>query len=268
MASPRDYLILRLWGPMASWGGIAVGEQRQTWTRPSRSGVLGIVAAALGYQRADQAAHASLEHGIGLAIRVDNPGRPMRDYHTAQSPSSERNRRWTSRYDEVRNSAKLNTILSDRDYLTEASAVVALWLRPGCHVPPLPVLAQKLRTPSFALYLGRKASPMGLPMLPRLGAAKSLFEALSQFDTQERETAAVVEKAAGFFPKLLRDPAARPLVWLSRDDVEEPDQSHSGIGSFEIEEYTQRRDSIRDRRTWTFNDRAEVRVLLTGEKTL
>ena len=111
MPSPHEFLLFRLWGPMSSWGSIAVGEHRQTWARPSRSAVLGIVAAALGIERANAAAHQPLEAGLGFAVRVDDGGWAMRDYHTAQAPSSEANRRWRSRHDEIHGSKALNTIL-------------------------------------------------------------------------------------------------------------------------------------------------------------
>lgn len=263
MASPREYLIVRLWGPMASWGSIAVGEHRQTWTRPSRSAVLGLIAAALGHERSDQAAHAALEGALGLAVRVDRPGRPLRDYHTAQSPSTERNRRWRSRYDEVRNSEKLNTILSERSYFTEMSVVVALWRRPdAAGVPQLSAIADKLRRPTFALYLGRKASPLGVPVRPKVVAAATLRSALAEFDAEEAELPEAAKACWHSWAWLVPDLRARGdgtcHIWLSADDL--PD-----IGPCAIEERTQRRDGIRDRRTWSFADRAEVRVALTDE---
>ena len=43
-----DYLLLRLYGPLASWGEIAVGESRHSAVQPSRSALLGLLGAALG----------------------------------------------------------------------------------------------------------------------------------------------------------------------------------------------------------------------------
>ena len=37
----KDYLVFRLYGPMASWGQAAVGGDRPTDIQPSRSAVLG-----------------------------------------------------------------------------------------------------------------------------------------------------------------------------------------------------------------------------------
>ena len=259
MASERDFLLARLWGPMASWGQIAVGEQRQTWTRPSRSSVLGLIAAALGYERTNQEAHAGLEQGLALAVRVDQPGRPLRDYHTVQSPQSQSNRRWQSRYDEIRNARKLNTILSERSYLTEAGSTVALWHRPNSIAPALATIAEKLARPTFALYLGRKASPLGMPLHPFVVRAPGLAHAYGAFDD---DAAARHERLAGNGKWLVLEPPPRTVsaIWLSRDDVETSSPHHTDVGAFQPRTYTRRRDGIRDRRTWTFDGREEVLV--------
>jgi len=268
MPSPREYLLARLWGPMASWGTIAVGEQRQTWTRPSRSGVLGLIAAALGIERSQPAAHDALERALGLAVRVDAHGRPLRDYHTTQSPQQEAKRRWASRYDEIRNARKLNTILSERHYVTEASAAIALWLRPGHVEPVLASIVHRLRHPAFTLYLGRKASPIGLPPRPFLCTATSLKEAFLAFDGAERAWLAKTDpKWRWLFPDLTPGSGAVPSAWLSRDDADPADGRDSGLGPLRIAEHTARRDAIRDRHMWTFDDREEVRVLLDGDNT-
>ena len=264
MASERDFLLARLWGPMASWGQIAVGEQRQTWTRPSRSAVLGLIAAALGYERGNQEAHAALEQGIGLAIRVDHPGRPVRDYHTVQAPQSMAKRRWHSRYDEIRNAGKLNTILSERSYLIEACATIALWHRPNSIAPALATIAEKLTRPTFTLCLGRKASPLGLPPHPLVVCAPCLAQAYGAFDN---DAAARHARLANNLRWLLPAPPPRTAtaIWLSRDDVEPSSPLHADLGVLHPRNYTRRRDGIRDRRTWTFDDREEVLVSFEKE---
>ena len=50
-----DILVFRLYGPMASWGEIAVGENRHTANYPSKSALLGLLGAALGIERDDEA---------------------------------------------------------------------------------------------------------------------------------------------------------------------------------------------------------------------
>ena len=65
--------------------GRDVGESRGSWDRPSRSAILGLLGAALGITREDQAGHDALDAGYGIAIRLDSAGTTLSDYHTAQT---------------------------------------------------------------------------------------------------------------------------------------------------------------------------------------
>ena len=48
-----DYLVMRLYAPLSSWGTVAVGEDRPTVNYPTRSAVLGLLGAALGIKRSE-----------------------------------------------------------------------------------------------------------------------------------------------------------------------------------------------------------------------
>jgi CRISPR system Cascade subunit CasD len=248
---PREFLIFRLWGPMASWGEIAVGERRSSWGRPSRSAVLGLVAAALGVERHDSPAHHRLETGLGLAIRVDHPGKPLRDYHTAQAPSQRRGARWATRREELSPSNDLNTILSERGYYTEMDVLIALWTRDAETRWTLTEIEARLAEPVFTLYLGRKACPLGLPPAPRVISAKTLDDALHDY---EAATDQAMRKLASYAPQARRE-GGRSL-WLSEDDA----RALGLLTADRIRQRTQRRDSIRDRARWQFADRAEVEI--------
>jgi CRISPR system Cascade subunit CasD len=175
-----DFLLLTLYAPLASWGDIAVGEFRGSWDRPSRSAVLGLVAAALGLERDDQDAHDALDAGYGLAVRVDAAGAPLVDYHTAQTADAAtvRKRRPATRA-ELLDVADRQTILSRRTLRQDALATVALWARDGARWP-LDTLRNALRHPHFVLYAGRKANVFGLPLDPRVEQAETLAGALSR----------------------------------------------------------------------------------------
>jgi len=163
-----NYLVFRLYGPMASWGEAAVGGDRPSALHPSRSAVLGLVAAALGIRR-DQADKLEPLYGaLGVAIKSYTDGDLTRDYHTAQAPSQDRKRRFYTRRDELQMPRhKLNTILSSRDYRSNGYWVVALWLREESpHA--LEAIAEALRKPAFSLYLGRKSCPLAAPLMPTL----------------------------------------------------------------------------------------------------
>ena len=87
------FLLFTLYAPMGSFGEIAVGERRMSWARPGRSAILGLVAAAQGVERTDETAHQRLEAGLYYAVRTDAPGRPLLDYHTAQTPKARKGQR-------------------------------------------------------------------------------------------------------------------------------------------------------------------------------
>ena len=124
----RDFLLFTLWGPLAAAGEVAVGERRTGWDRPGRSAVLGLVAAALGIERQDEAAQTALDAGYGYAVRVEAEGVLLEDYHTAQVPPARKGRRWPTRRAELAEPG-LETILSLRDYRADARHTVALWAR-------------------------------------------------------------------------------------------------------------------------------------------
>src|SRR5208283_2935738 len=105
-------LLLRLAGPMQSWGTQSRFSHRDTGLEPSRSGVIGLLCAALGRPR---------DHSLGdflplkMAVRADREGRLMRDYHTAQN---------VRRADTTK--TPQDTVLSERFYLADAVFLVGL----------------------------------------------------------------------------------------------------------------------------------------------
>ena len=62
------FLTFALVAPMASFGGLAVGERRSGWDRPGRSAVLGLIGACLGVEREDDAGQAALAESYHLAL--------------------------------------------------------------------------------------------------------------------------------------------------------------------------------------------------------
>ena len=73
-------LLLRLAAPMQAWGSDSRFEVRRTGREPTKSGVIGLLAAALGRSRADSVADLCR---LRLGVRVDQEGRLLRDFHTA-----------------------------------------------------------------------------------------------------------------------------------------------------------------------------------------
>jgi CRISPR system Cascade subunit CasD len=172
-----DFLTFALYAPIASFGAPAVGEQRGTFDRPTRSAVLGLVGACLGLDRADEDAQAALTAGYGLAIRAEAAGRLLADYHTAQMPPTRRGRRFATRAEEL-TAEELSTVLSRRDYRGDAWHLAAMWAREGARWS-LAAIAEAMARPVFVPSLGRKSCPLGLPLAPRTVPAPSPVMALA-----------------------------------------------------------------------------------------
>jgi CRISPR system Cascade subunit CasD len=181
-----EFLLFTLHAPLASWGEIAVGEARGSWDRPSRSAVLGLMAAALGIRREAQVEHDALDAAYCVAVRLDAPGTPMVDYHTAQTVGASVVKRVR-----LPTRARLlaagdpDTILSRRAYRQDALATSAVWLRlqPSLRegagrAPTLEALRDALMRPVFTLYAGRKANSLGLPLAPEIIEVATLADAL------------------------------------------------------------------------------------------
>jgi len=138
-------LLLRLEGPMQSWGVQSRFGMRDTESEPSKSGVIGLLCAALGLPRS-----ANLENLVALrmGVRVDREGKISVDYQTAQN---------------VLKSAGgiKGTELSNRYYLADAAFLVGL---EGSDLVLLNELHNALRDPQWSLYLGRKAFVPGSPV--------------------------------------------------------------------------------------------------------
>ncbi|MBT9100438.1 type I-E CRISPR-associated protein Cas5/CasD [Methylovulum psychrotolerans] len=170
-----DLLLFRLYGAMASWGEIAVGENRHTAHYPSKSALLGLLGAALGLERQDEEQQRQLQEGYAMAVESFTAGHLLRDYHTAQVPDAVGKFIYRTRRDEIiLGKERLGTILSSREYRTDALAVVAV--RALADAPfSLAEIQEKLLKPMFHLYLGRKSCPLSAPLNPQLLADQPNF---------------------------------------------------------------------------------------------
>ena len=175
-----DFLIFQLYGALASWGDIAVGEYRPSQGQPSKSAVTGLLAAALGIDREDDSTHIKLSQHYAVAICVRAGGELLRDYHTTQVPGGNREY-FTRRQELLSDKLKLNTILSQRDYRTDAFYQIAIWHVDNDAPYSLEGLKDALQQPKFNLYLGRKSCPTGLPMYPRIVSGATLKQAFNEY---------------------------------------------------------------------------------------
>lgn len=140
-------LLLRLCGPMQSWGTTSRFDQRDTGKEPSKSGVIGLLAAALGIDRENWDDLAVLTR-LSMGVRHDRPGVPKRDYQTAGCAASDT----IIKADGTQ--AKDGGVVSQRFYLADAKFLVALESEDRAL---LERVHGALRNPVWPLALGRKS---------------------------------------------------------------------------------------------------------------
>ena len=161
---PR-FLILRLDGPMQAWGTHTFEDFRPSNLYPTRSGLLGLLAACLGIERSDHAGQAALAASVEFSVRVDTaverpgrkqpqkkPGVKLPDFHTVM--------------DARKVDGKVNKfpVVSRREYLFDAAFTVAIGSKTDAPVA-LAAITDALRRPLYTPTLGRRACPPTRPLL-------------------------------------------------------------------------------------------------------
>jgi CRISPR system Cascade subunit CasD len=159
-------LLLRLIGPMQSWGTTSRFDQRDTGKEPSKSGVIGLLAAALGIDRENWTELEPLTR-LSMGVRHDRPGVPKRDYQTAQHIISA-------------DSSKIHeTAVTTRDYLADAAFLVGLESEERTL---LEQIHAALRDPVWPLALGRKSYVPSEPIWVENGLLDApLLDVLAQW---------------------------------------------------------------------------------------
>ena len=133
-------VLLKFSGPLQAWGTDSHFETRHTDSHPSKSGVIGMIAAGLGYDRNKDAELQRL-NALTFSVRVDQKGHLLEDFHTAQ---------------------KYKGIQFDRNYVTyrwylqDAVFVVALGSDDETLINDVHTAVTE---PYFPLYLGRRSLP-------------------------------------------------------------------------------------------------------------
>ncbi len=134
---------------MQSWGYRSRYDYRDTALEPTRSGVIGLICAAMGIARGEDI---SCFDKIRMGVRIDREGRPERDYHTA--------------LDVIKaDDSGTDTVVSYRDYLADASFTVGLQASSKEGKDLLEQIVGHLQSPVWPLFLGRKAFPLAVPPL-------------------------------------------------------------------------------------------------------
>jgi len=153
-------LTIKLTAPLQSYGNEATFERRTTNDYPTKSAVIGMVAAALGYRRVDERiVHLNELH---FAVRVDQIGRNLTDFQTVEWKKDTRK-------------------ITYRDYIQDAIFVVALGSEDETLIDKVKFA---LKHPKFQLFLGRRSNaPAGVLQLQEFSEEQPV-EVLKQFAWQ------------------------------------------------------------------------------------
>lgn len=183
MSAAQSTLVLRLGGPLQSWGDRSMFNRRDTRPEPTKSGVLGLLAAAAGRSREEPPGDLL---GLSLGVRVDQPGSLLRDYHTVSDyrgrplPQAGVSAKGLQRP----TSPVKMTHVSQRFYLQDAVFLAAL----QGPADLIEALAHAVGHPAFPLALGRRSCVPSQPLL--LGVREAPLEKVLRSEPwQATETA-------------------------------------------------------------------------------
>lgn len=183
-------LLLRLEAPLQSWGIRAHWDVRDSAREPTKSGVVGLLAAALGYSRDDPRIGGELDAGLRMGVRAEREATLLDDYHTvtdflpiAKGGYKHSGVRTAARLDSLVGNPEVepSTIQSRRRYLADGAFLVALAASREAPAGLLGRCAEALSSPHWPLFLGRRACVPTRPVLDVLSDGyDSLEHALEQ----------------------------------------------------------------------------------------
>lgn len=176
-------LTIKLAAPLQSYGNEATFDRRTSYHCPSKSAILGMVAAGLGYRRDDQ--RITKLNQLSFAVRIDQPGERISDFQIVEYQ---------------KNKSKTDRKLTYRDYLQDAVFVVAI----GGDPVEIDQIYDALRHPKFQLYLGRRANPPAGPLMMQRFEDQTPVEVLKRLAWQ---AAGWYQRRRGesYFAELLAD---------------------------------------------------------------
>ena len=154
-------LLLRLAGPMQSWG-LDKFERRGTARMPTKSAVVGMIMAAMGMKRDREIPDEFSKLRFG--VRSDDEGIVLRDYHTVEKRKLAKVKVTLNQVDNDNvilsmetelDSGVDTTYITNRYYLCDAVFLVGL----GGKRQLLEKIEHALLNPVYPIYLGRKSCP-------------------------------------------------------------------------------------------------------------
>jgi len=157
-----DYLIIKLQGSMQAWGSHTYEDYRPSHIFPTRSAIVGLLAACLGIDREDIVKREALNNSLTrLTVRADpryieHKKTPLKmhkitDFHTVQNARK------------VDGAFRKDAVVSRREYLCDAEFSVAMVFDKERGYS-LDEITQAIKKPYFTPFLGRKSCPLQRPL--------------------------------------------------------------------------------------------------------
>ncbi|MET7766144.1 type I-E CRISPR-associated protein Cas5/CasD [Streptomyces sp. NPDC005336] len=228
--------LIQLGAPLQSWGEHSAFTDRDTVAHPTRSGLIGMLASALGIPRAEATVDATAITDAGddtsapsfarltrlrFTVRTDRPGTRLRDFHTVGGGYPQHRTVPTAKGG--RRSGDTATIVSRRHYLSDAVFTVAV-TAPGQDDALLAACAEALAAPHWPLHLGRRSCPPGALLLLRADVPDPVSE-LDRVPLARPKPRTVAEAEADG-----GEPAATVTVRFSADSPFAPDTGTAPSG--------------------------------------
>lgn len=130
-------ILLKLAGPLQSWGTNSHFEYRRTDNYPSKSAIIGMILAAMGIRRGVDENLIIELNKFDFALRIDQEGDILEDYHIVQNRLKEASFYVTKRY-----------------YLEDAVFLAALGSENGAVIAEI---EHALKYPHFQPFMGRRS---------------------------------------------------------------------------------------------------------------
>tara|TARA_R110001583_G_scaffold130638_2_gene282336 strand:- start:6009 stop:6656 length:648 start_codon:yes stop_codon:yes gene_type:complete len=158
-------LILKTEG-LSAYGLQTFDVHRRANHFPTRSGIIGLLAAAMGITRKDQSALYKLSENVDVAVQVNQAGKKMVDYHTVQN--------FRSPMGKIQNGTKPTY----REYWCDSEHTFAI----SANDELIEQLAAAVKSPKFTLFQGRKSCPLTRPLFEKLIEEKNPAIALNKLN--------------------------------------------------------------------------------------
>lgn len=193
-------------GPLQSWGEDARWDQRTTAAMPTKSAIIGLLGACLGYPRGDSRIN-ELNSDLFVAVRADRPGHIMTDFHTVQGNDG------IILNADGKPRGGGNVIITPKSYLQDARFTVFVW----GDTAKLDLCFHGMLHPKWSPYLGRKNCVPAIPIKPEWIEAESQYDAVKIQKDEKPFCLNTVQVEMDIEPNKATHPNARRI--MRRDNL-------------------------------------------------